>query len=290
MTTADAIESIAYVRQGTAELSLDLFWPGDGGNGTAVLIFHGGGWRAGAKELVHERAAALAAAGFTAAAVQYRLLDAAPWPAPLADASAALAWVRDNASKLQVDPAKVVVQGHSAGGHIALMTGTLGGAERPAAIVAYYPAVGFHRAPRPVAAAGGADPVPPLPLPVDELGRIPDWMLFPPGVSQADLDAASPITLADATFPPVLLFHGTADSAIPFPASASLHGRLIELGVPSELHVYADRDHEFDMAPSMRQATVAVTTSFLQRLVVRPDESAAEARRYAFPPSTEAPG
>ena len=40
--------------------------------------------------MVHGQATALAAVGFSALAVQYRLLDAAPWRAPLADATAAL--------------------------------------------------------------------------------------------------------------------------------------------------------------------------------------------------------
>lgn len=282
MTTTRAVESTVYARPGTAELGLDLFRPADGGNGAAILLFHGGGWRAGAKEFVHERAAALAAAGFTAAAVQYRLLDVAPWPAPLADARAALSWVRAQESELGIDPEKVIIQGHSAGAHIALMTGTVDVAERPAAIVAYYPPAGFRQAAPP--APGG--PLP-FPLETDELGRIPGWMLFPPDAPQAELDAASPITLADAAFPPTVLFHGTADSAVHFRASAALHRRLLELGVSSELHVYADRDHEFDMAPSMRQGTVAATASFLDRVVTRREESAAEARRYPFPPSAE---
>jgi hypothetical protein len=41
------------------------------------------------------------------------------------------------------------------------------------------------------------------------------------------------------------------------------------------------------MAPSMRQATVAATTSFLDRVVTRREESAAEASKYPFPPAAE---
>jgi hypothetical protein len=50
-------------------------------------MFHGGG-RFGSKEHLQTRATALAAQGFTAIAVQCRLLDLAPWPGPVADAAA----------------------------------------------------------------------------------------------------------------------------------------------------------------------------------------------------------
>ena len=120
---------------------------------------------------------------------------------------------------------------------------------------------------------------------LDDLGHVPGWMLLPPGASQADLDSASPIALLDEDFPPTIIFHGTADRTISPRSSIALHERLSELGVPSDLHLYAGRDHEFDMAPSMTAATVAAATSFLERTVVDAAESEAEARRYPFPPS-----
>jgi acetyl esterase/lipase len=281
VTTADTFETAVYSRPGQVELGLDVFRPPAAGRGAAVLVFHGGGWRVGSREFVHARTAALAAQGFTAIAVQYRLLDVAPWPAPLADAAAALAWVRDNAARLEIDPAKVAVQGHSAGGHIALLSGTFSKEERPAAVIAYYPAIGFYPAPPPAGPAG------PPSFAVDELGRVPGWMLFPPHATQADLDAASPIAQVNPGFPPTALLHGTADSAIPFRASVNLHRRLTELGVPSDLHLYAGRNHEFDMAPSICATAVAAVASFLDRMVTEPDRNDEEIRRYPFPPSAD---
>jgi acetyl esterase/lipase len=272
-------KTVIYAERDTGPLALDLFSPAAPGNRCAVLVLHGGGWRAGAKEGVHDRAAALAAAGFTALAVQYRLLGTAPWPAPLEDAASALAWVRANAGALGIDPGRVAVQGHSAGGHIALMTGTLDPAERPAAIAAFYPATGFYPAAPPAPASPGRRPA----IGLDELGRVPGWMLFPPGATAAELDAASPVTLADAGFPPTVFLHGTADSVLSPRSSIALHERLVALGVPSDLHVYAGRGHEFDRAPSMTAATAAATASFLDQFVTRPAETAEEPGRYPFP-------
>jgi acetyl esterase/lipase len=271
-------ETVVYATHGPTDLALDIFPPTATSRRCAVLVVHGGAWRFGAKEAVHDRAAALAAHGFTALAVQYRLLGAAPWPAALADVTAALAWTRANAARLDIDPARVVMQGHSAGGHLALLTGTLPTAERPAAIVGYYPAIGFYRAapPSPDHMATTVDG--------DELGRAPSFMLFPPEATQADLDAASPITLADADFPPTILLHGTADKALGTRSSLALHRRLTDLGVPADLHLYAGRNHEFDRAPTMTAATSAAVASFLARFVTDKAESDAEALRYPFPP------
>jgi dipeptidyl aminopeptidase/acylaminoacyl peptidase len=109
-------------------------------------------------------------------------------------------------------------------------------------------------------------------------------MVFPPETPQADLDAASPITLADADFPPTILLHGTGDKALGTRSSLALYHRLLDLGVPADLHLYAGRDHEFDRAPSMTAATSAAVASFLARHVTDQAESDAEALRYPFPP------
>ncbi len=274
--------TFTYSQPGTVELRLDVFQPEMNSRGSAVLIFHGGGWRTGSKEDVHHQAAALAAAGFTGIAVQYRLLDTALWPAPLTDVTEALSWVRAHAANFQVDPGRLVAQGHSAGAHLALMTGTLGKEERPAAIVAYYPAVGLYRAEAPPPPADRDAPPARPTLELDAHGQIPSWMLFGPGTPDAELIAASPISLADGAFPPTILLHATADSVIGVQASIAMHRRLSDLGVPTDLHIYADRDHGFDLAPSMLAATVRATTSFLERMVTNRHELDEEADQFSF--------
>jgi len=53
-------------------------------------------------------------------------------------------------------------------------------------------------------------------------------------------------------------------------------------GVPADLHIYAARDHGFDLAPSMLAATVRATTSFLERTVTNWPELDEEADRFSF--------
>ncbi|MFF2324434.1 MULTISPECIES: alpha/beta hydrolase [unclassified Streptomyces] len=259
---------------------LDVFRPTGESRRCAVLVFHGGGWRTGTPQDVHDRAGALAERGFTAIAADYRLLDAAPWPAPVDDLRTALGWVRAHAHELDIEPENIVVQGHSAGGHLALMSGTLDRSERPAAIVAYYPPVGFH----PVAPPASSQ-LRPEDLVLDEEGRMPSWMVFPAGGESAqDLDAASPIARLDGGFPPTVLLHGTQDMALHHRSSLLLHSRLSALGVPSSLHVYAGRIHEFDRAPTMLAHTSRDVALFLECYVTDRKRVEAEAELYPFPP------
>ncbi|WP_103341467.1 alpha/beta hydrolase [Amycolatopsis sp. CA-126428] len=267
---------------GGSGLALDVFRPSAGSRRCAVVVLHGGGWRSGSRELVHTRAAALAAHGFTAVAAQYRLLDVAAWPAALSDVAEACSWVRESADTLEIAPDYLVVQGHSAGAHLALMAGTFDAELRPAAVVAYYPAIGFHDVPAP--AAGSLS----LPLEMDDVGRVPSWMLFPAGAGQADLRAASPIDLMQKDFPPTIIQHGTADKAIDARSSMALHQRLADLGVPADLHLYSGQNHEFDRAPSMTTTTVSATVAFLERFVTDRERQTAEAQRFPFPPSPDA--
>ena len=80
--------------------------------------------------MLARRSAELVGHGFTAVAVEYRLTGEAPWPAQLHDVKRAIRHVRANANALGVDPDRIVLQGHSAGAHLALLAA--GTADDPA--------------------------------------------------------------------------------------------------------------------------------------------------------------
>lgn len=86
----------------------------------AVVWIHGGGMVMGRPEQSHADCLHLVeAAGVVVVSVDYRLAPEHPFPAPLDDCMAALAWVHDEAEALGVDPARVAVGGDSAGGGLA---------------------------------------------------------------------------------------------------------------------------------------------------------------------------
>jgi acetyl esterase/lipase len=86
----------------------------------AVLFLHGGGFVMGSVESEHVAAGVLSVAlGVFVVSVDYRLAPEYPYPAALEDSYEALRWLHDEASQLRIDPARVAVVGHSAGGGLA---------------------------------------------------------------------------------------------------------------------------------------------------------------------------
>lgn len=153
------------------------------------------------------------------------------------------------------------------------MTGTLPPAQRPAAITAYYPVIGFWSA---------LPATPDLNVELDESGRVPSSLLFPPGTPTDELDGASPIDLLHPGFPPTVIQHGSADQLIDVRSSITLYQSLRTHGVQTSLHLHTDRDHEFDRAPSQLDATADVVGRFIEHTVLNRETAVEEIRRYAF--------
>ena len=120
-------------REGTSrQCTLDLALPKGRADRPrpAILVIHGGGWLEGDKSsFVAPRTPGnileFAAAGFVAAAVNYRLSGEAPYPAGLDDCQSAVRWLRSHAGEYQVDPNRMGAYGNSAGGHLALLLGLI---------------------------------------------------------------------------------------------------------------------------------------------------------------------
>ena len=87
-----------------------------------LLYFHSGGWDSGTPHEFPDWFNALAAAGYTTIAAEYRLAPQFPWPAQREDARAALNFLRINSAKLDLPSQRFCLWGRSAGGHIALCT------------------------------------------------------------------------------------------------------------------------------------------------------------------------
>lgn len=114
-------------------LTLDVYVPAGARGLPAVLVVHGGAWKDGDKVEWVEEGEALAAEGFVAYVVNYRLAPpGGTWHAiaPVQDLRTAVKWVRANALLYGTDRTKVGVLGGSAGGNLAMMAGTTGSAGR----------------------------------------------------------------------------------------------------------------------------------------------------------------
>jgi acetyl esterase/lipase len=122
---------IEYAHPGDESLQLDLARPESGtGPFPAVLCIHGGGFRAGTRDGYDDLCKRLAARGYVAATITYRLAPTHQFPAAVHDCKAAVRWLRANAAKYNIDPDRIGVTGGSAGGHLAQFLGVTGGVEQ----------------------------------------------------------------------------------------------------------------------------------------------------------------
>jgi acetyl esterase/lipase len=223
----------------------------------AILLFHGGGWSAGAAEWTFQTARRFADSGLVAIAIQYRLTkrDVTPIDA-LSDACAAFAWTRARAAALGLS-GRIAGYGVSAGGHLAAATATVGCPEN-------------GRAGR----KGGPDALllwsPALDLVSDR------WFtsMLQGHATAADL---SPARHVGPRTPPTSIVHGERDMLAPLAGVRRYCAALTELERICDVHVYPDVGHlltrnlanqesDFDPDPAARADGIARHHRFLRTL------------------------
>jgi acetyl esterase/lipase len=120
------VRDLPYRSVDGATLRMDLWQPaGPRRARPALLLIHGGSWRGGVKEDMDVEGRRAARAGLVAASIEYRTDAPAPAiPRQLADARAAVRFLRANAARLGVDPGRIGALGVSAGGTLAALLGT----------------------------------------------------------------------------------------------------------------------------------------------------------------------
>jgi acetyl esterase/lipase len=112
-------------------------WAPAGAQGAPVVVFvHGGSWNSGDRRFWQELVGlygnvgvALADNGVVTVVPSYRLFPTVPTVEPMVDdVAAALRWTRDHIAVHGGDPERIVLAGHSAGGHLVLQLLTADGA------------------------------------------------------------------------------------------------------------------------------------------------------------------
>ena len=96
------------------------FFPAGAGAPLAIFI-HGGYWRRLDKDDFSYIAQGLLPLGISFAAINYGLAPETPLREIIAQCRHAVKWIRNNNDRLEINPARISVFGHSAGGHLAAM-------------------------------------------------------------------------------------------------------------------------------------------------------------------------
>lgn len=114
---------------------LDIYAPNGASNLPVFIHIHGGGWRNGNRKHVQSKPDWFVRNGYVFVSIDYRLLPEAEVATQAKDVEKAYAFVRANIAQYGGDPARIAVSGHSAGCHLAALTGIRGGLPGAKALV-----------------------------------------------------------------------------------------------------------------------------------------------------------
>jgi acetyl esterase/lipase len=221
--------------------TLTPFFPEKGtANGTAIVIFPGGGYGGLSMDKEGYRVArAFNKFGVTAFVVKYRLPSDSVMVdktiGPLQDAQQAVLMVRKHAAEWSINPAKVGIIGFSAGGHLASTEGTHFDklvivdkeniSVRPDFMVLLYPVISFG----PMAHVGSRENL---------IGKTP---------TAAQLELYSNEKQITVNTPPTFLVHAGDDDAVPVQNSLMFYDALLASKVKAEMHIFEAGGHGFGL-------------------------------------------
>lgn len=262
------LRDIEFARPDGHSLKLDLYLPVPRLEPVPVVVFvHGGGWKNGSRRSGARTASWLTDHGFAVASIDYRLTDAAQWPAQINDCYSAVRWIRAHAQEYQFDSEHVGAWGTSAGGHLAVLMGTrrFDGPEtissRVQAVCDWFGPTDLMTMP-PNNVGNGRT--------AEDVARSNGALLLGTTVREVpDLASdASGIDHVTADDPPFLIMHGDQDPGVPLEQSQRLHARLVNAGVRSRLHVIEGAGHGGKLFSGSESRSVV--SQFFQR-TLKPD-------------------
>ena len=229
----EGAKEIVYKEASDSELKLWMFQPADwkvSDSRPAIIFFFGGGWRGGSPEQFAPQSKYLAERGMVAFVADYRVASRHSTLAKdcVADARDAMKYVRAHAAELGVDPKRLAAGGGSAGGHIAACLGVIeGGKKSKANAMALF---------NPACVLAPIEGV--KPWAEDRSAELKERM----GVDPVKLSPYHHVT-GDA--PPCVIFHGTADSTVPYITAELFAKEMNEAGAECVLHGYEGEGHGF---------------------------------------------
>lgn len=267
---SEGMETFTYKINGDREIE-GTFYKTTKTHAPLLMYIHGGGLIWGSKDDIDERQIKLyTEAGFHVFSINYRLAPETKLPNIVGDIQDAMEWLVNHGHEhVDYNPENIAVIGASAGGYLALMTGTF--KTRPKAIVSFYGygdiTGDWYRKPSPHYSKMTAVPEmlakqliekePISAAPIEKRYAIylycrqqGKWIDYVAAI-QPDEDITSlhdycPLHLADGHFPATLLLHGDDDEDVPYEESAKMEKKLKQSDITSELITIKGGKHTFD--------------------------------------------
>jgi acetyl esterase/lipase/enterochelin esterase-like enzyme len=206
---------LEYARVAGQALMLDLYRPDPVSAPTPVIVWiHG--TKGGDATKSTTPAVALVTPGYAVASIEYRSAANTPVAARVADAKAAIRWLRADAVRFNIDPAKVGVFGHDSGATIAAILGSAGDVA-------------------PLDGDGGTP---------GQNSRVQAVVALAGPVDRSQ--TVNPLAYVTKDDAPTLLLHGTADSIVPTLQSQALVSALKVAGVDATLELQIGATHDLN--------------------------------------------
>jgi acetyl esterase/lipase len=240
---------IVYGRRHGRDLALDVLRPGHP-NGLGVIVMVSGGWKsAPAGTLRPWMAAPLLRRGYTVFPVYHISQPEATVTEIAQDVNRAVRYIRHRAREFGVDPRRLGVTGGSAGGHLSLLLATRGGPGPPdaadpvdressavQAVAIFYPVTDLlNLGPSTENPGDGGPPKSFVKAFGPQATNPPTWKVI-----GHDL---SPIFYVRSNLPPILIYHGDADTLVPLEQSQRFQAAAQKLGCTVELKVHHRGHH-----------------------------------------------
>lgn len=287
-----AKKTYTYKTTGDLRILADVYRTPDEVIRPAILYLHGGALIMGSRSWLNRvQVQKYLDAGYAIISVDYRLAPQAKLKQILEDLDEAYRWVRiDGPALFRIDPNRISVVGHSAGGYLALMAG-FRLTPRPAAVVSFYGygdiAGDWYRRPdpfynrQPAVTREQANKVVGTRVIAEDPGgtRGPFYLytrqqgLWPrevaghdPDTERREFDPLCPLRNVTKSYPPTLLLHGDKDTDVPLEQSVLMATELERHGVRHELITMAGQGHVFDrdMSNPATRAAFDRVLAFLQ--------------------------
>ena len=221
------------------KLALDAYLPRSAAPTAAVIVVHGGGWEAGDKvTYVTPLFEPLARAGLAWFSIDYRLTPAVSHPEQLDDLRQAIAFVRSQHRRFNVDPQRLFLLGESASGQMAAQIASEDASL--AGVISFY---GVYDLPAMVSDAS----------PRSLLTRLFKRTSLDDDARRL-LRKYSPLYTAHARMPPILLVNGTGERL--WAQGQAFARRLTELRVPHEVIALEGAPHGLENWEGHPQWTV----------------------------------